>query len=165
MNPALQRQNSSAKTKKTRKKTTKKICEVCGKRFLGSKKLTVHMSKFHNAKKLKEVYRKTMQQFFPLLEERKWSSAEDVAKQMEKIEVNPRWMMGYTNALIGMITGLRDRISSAQPYILEAKEYSREELLKERVFFKEAVRKGLSSRFDRGYFQAWSKYLDYQLSK
>ena len=125
----------------------------------------MHMNKFHNAKKLKEIYNKTMQQFFPLLEERKWSSAEHVVRQMEKIEINPRWIMGYTNALIGMITGLRDRISSAQPYILEAKEYGRDELLKEKDFFREAVPKGPSSRFDRGYFQAWSKYLDYQLGK
>jgi len=47
------------------------------------------------------------------LEEKKWAATERFAKYIEEMELDEKWLKGYTNALTGMTIALRDEDSSA----------------------------------------------------
>jgi len=113
----------------------------------------------------RDLCEKTVHQFFPLLEERKWAAAERFVKYIEKMELDEKWLKGYTNALTGMIIALRDEASSAQPYILEVRNHDRSKLQETKKFFNRALQKELGISFDMGYFQAWLDYVGHLLQK
>jgi len=123
------------------------------------------MNKVHTIHKgYRDLCEKTVQ-FFVLLEERKWAAAERFMKFIVEMELDGRWLKGYTNALTGMIVALRDEASSAQPHILEARKYDRSKLQEDKKFFNKALRREMDVSFDMGYFQAWLNYVDYLLQK
>ncbi len=140
------------------------FCELCGRKISSERGLNAHISRYHKAYgKWRVLFEKTLLQFFPLLEERKWSAAERLVNQIEEMKLDEKWRAGYANALMGMIDALRDRSSSVQPYILEASNYDEDELRDAQKSFRVTLQRPLNTSFERGYFQAWSRYIKYLL--
>ena len=107
---------------------------------------------------IKAVYR-----FFPLLEERRWSDAQKFLNKVEGAE--DEWIEGYVLALNGMLIALKESHSSPEPYILQIKRYSGQELRNLKEDFATLSNKPVNTTFDKGYIQAWINYVSQQQSK
>ncbi len=124
----------------------------------------VHLARTHDIHgargrlSLKAVYR-----FFPSLEERRWSYAQKFLNKVEGAE--DEWIEGYVQALNGMLIALRESHSSPQPYILQMKRYSVQELQNLKKDFATLSNKPVNTTFDKGYIQAWLDYVSQQQSK
>ena len=103
---------------------------------------------------------KAVHRFFPLLEERKWTYAQRFLNKVKGAE--DEWIEGYAQALNGMLIALKESHSSPQPYILQVKGYSSQELQNLKNGFAALSNKPLETTFDKGYIQAWRDYLSHQ---
>ena len=141
-------------------------CELCGRKIRSKRGLKIHMTKLHmEHNKPSLPYEKDTLRFFTLLEERKWSATKISLEKIEEMELDDEWLNGYTNALEGMMVSLRSKTSSVQPYISEVRKYDRGKLQDAKKFFEKASHRKISTRFDRGFFQAWHKYISYLIRK
>jgi len=124
----------------------------------------VHLARTHNIHgargrlSLKAVYH-----FFPSLEERRWSYAQKFLNKVEGAE--DEWIEGYVQALNGMLVALKESHSSPEPYILQMKRYSGQELQNLKEDFATLSNKPVNTTFDKGYIQAWIDYVSQQQSK
>lgn len=123
------------------------------------------MEKAVSDRAYKDVCEETLLQFFSLLERRIWENAEGFVKQVEEMDLDGEWRRGYVNALRGMILSLTENTSPIEPYILEVRKYDGNKLQEAKLRFKEGLQRGIRTRFDEGYFQAWYQYVRYLLSK
>ena len=106
---------------------------------------------------------KAAHRFFPLLEERRWADAQRFLNKVEGAE--DEWIEGYVQALNGMLIALKESHSSPQPYILQMKRYSDQELQNLKEGFAALSNKPVNTTFDKGYIQAWINYVSQQQSK
>ena len=124
----------------------------------------VHLARIHDIHgargrlSIKAVYR-----FFPLLEERRWTDAQRFLNKVEGVE--DEWIEGYAQALNGMVIALNESHSSPEPYILQMKRYSGQELRNLKEGFATLSNKPVNTTFDKGYIQAWIDYVSQQQSK
>ena len=102
--------------------------------------------------------------FFPLLEKRSWTNAEELLEQIRKERSKTQWMMGYLLALHGMISALKDE-GSHEPYIFSLKECSYKKLQEIKQNFNEFNKKmATKNDFDAAYFQAWNDFSYYLMN-
>jgi len=141
-----------------------RICGLCGRRFKNERGLMVHLARTHNIHGPRgRLSIKTVQRFFPLLAERKWTHAQRFLKKVEGAA--DEWIEGYAQALGGMLLALKESQSSPQPYILQLEGYSGQELPKLKEGFATLSARPLNTQFDQGYIQAWLDYVSHQQSK
>lgn len=102
--------------------------------------------------------------FFSLMRERKFSEAEKLLKNVERSlkranpDVNSEWIEGYLHALNGMITLLR---SGEDPYSLMHSLDCEEKIKKYDSEVARHAENPIHTDFDRGFFSAWSDYMQY----
>jgi hypothetical protein len=102
--------------------------------------------------------------FFPLLEKRSWTKAEELLEQIKKERSNTNWMQGYLLALHGMISALRDDVSH-EPYIFSLNDCSYKKLQEVKQTFSDFNKKLASKNdFDAAYFQAWNDFSYYLMN-
>ena len=141
-----------------------KACGLCGRKFKNERGLMVHLARTHDIHgargrlSIKAVYR-----FFPLLEERRWTDAQKFLNKVKGAE--DEWMGGYVQALNGMLIALKESHSSPQPYILQMKRYSSQELQHLKESFATLSNKPVNTTFDKGYIQAWLDYVSQHQTK
>ncbi|MFQ6081493.1 MAG: hypothetical protein ACE5OW_07495 [Candidatus Bathyarchaeia archaeon] len=126
--------------------------------------LSVHLARAHDVHGPRgRLSVKAIQRFFPLLKKRRWAKAEGFLKGVVERDVEDEWRKGYAQALRGMIIALRVDHSPPQPYILQLKSYDRRRLQEAKKEFIKLSKKPLNTRFDEGYFQAWTDYIHHLL--
>jgi hypothetical protein len=107
---------------------------------------------------------KAIQEFFPLLEKRRWAKAEKFLKLTVKKIGEDEWIKGYIHALSGMITALKGSYSPPQPYIFKLEDFGNKKLQEVKDMFTE-LSNTLNGKnaFDAAYFQAWEDFAHYAL--
>ena len=141
-----------------------RACGLCGRKFKNERGLMVHLARTHDIHgargrlSINAVYR-----FFPLLEERRWTDAQKFLNKVEGAE--DEWIGGYVQALNGMLIALKESHSSPQPYILQMKRYSSQELQNLKESFATLSNKPVNTTFDKGYIQAWLDYASQHQTK
>ena len=102
--------------------------------------------------------------FFPLIEKRSWTKAEELLEEMRKDNSSTDWMLGYLLALGGMISALKEG-GSIEPYIFSLKRCNYQQLQEEQNGFNE-FNKLLAPKkdFDAAYFQAWNDLTYYMMN-
>jgi hypothetical protein len=141
-----------------------RACGLCGRKFKNERGLMVHLARIHDIHGARgRLSIKAVCRFFPLLEERRWSDAQKFLNEVEGAE--DEWIEGYVQALNGMLIALKESHSSAQPYILQLKRYSGQELRNLKEGFAALSNKPVNTTFDKGYIQAWINYVSQQQSK
>lgn len=141
-----------------------RTCGICGRRFKNERGLMVHLARTHDIHGIRgRLSIKAVHEFFPLLDGRRWTDAQRFLNKVKGVE--DEWIQGYSHALEGMLLALKEPHSSLQPYILEAKEYSSQELQELKKDFVTLSYKPLNTEFDEGYFQAWLDFISHKRSK
>ena len=124
----------------------------------------VHLARTHDIHGARcRLSIKAVHHFFPLLEERRWADAQRFLNKVEGVE--DEWIEGYVQALNGMLIALKESHSSPQPYILQIKRYSGQELRTLKEGFAAISNKPVDTTFDKGYIQAWIDYVSQQQNK
>ena len=141
-----------------------RACGICSRIFKNERGLIVHLARTHDIHGIRgRLSIKAVHEFFPLLEERKWTYAQRFLNKLEGVE--DEWIQGYSHVLEGMLLALKEPHSSLQPHILEAKEYGGQELQGLKEDFVTLSAKPLNTEFDEGYFQAWLDFISHKRSK
>ena len=141
-----------------------RTCGLCGRKFKNERGLRVHLARTHDIHGARgRLSIKAVHRFFPLLAERRWAHAQRFLNKVEGAE--DEWIGGYAQALGGMLLALKESQSSPQPYILQLKGHSSQELQKLKEGFATLSNKPLNTEFDEGYIQAWLDYISRQQSK
>ena len=142
------------------------LCQLCGKVFKNKHGFAIHLTRVHNISgprgrlSLKSVYN-----FFPLLDKNKWTKAIEFLKQATDEDPEDIWRRGYIHALEGMVTAIRYKQSSPQPYITLLKDFNKKQLQEVLDQFIKESEKPLITEFDFGYTQAWIDHIRYMLNK
>ena len=140
-----------------------RTCGLCGRRFKNERGLRVHLARTHDVHGARgRLSIKAVHRFFPLLANRRWTNAQ---RFLNKERVEDDWIEGYVQALGGMLIALKESQSSPQPYILQLKGYSSQELQNLKEGFTTLSNKPLNTEFDEGYFRAWLDYSSHLQSK
>ena len=137
-------------------------CLLCGKKFETQRGLAFHLTRVHDVRDQKQKFSLyVMGGFFPILEKRSWTKAEDLLEQLKNEKTNTEWMQGYIHALQGMIFALKEE-GSHEPYIFSLKQCSYKKLQEIKTNFSE-FNKILTPKneFDAAYFQAWNDFTYY----
>jgi hypothetical protein len=141
-------------------------CLLCEKKFKTKRGLSSHLTRFHNVRDQKQKFSLyIIGDFFPLIENRSWTKAENMLQQIGQKRNDNEWMMGYLHALTGMISALKLGDCSNEPYIftLKRNDYKKLQQIKKMFseFSKELVHK---KDFDAAYFQAWNDFTYYLIN-
>jgi hypothetical protein len=141
-----------------------RACGLCGRKFKNEKGLMVHLARIHDIHGTRgRLSIKAVHRFFPLLGERRWTDAQRFLNKVEGAE--DEWIEGYVQALNGMLIALKESHSSPEPYILQMKRYSGQELQNLKEDFATLSNKPVNTTFDKGYIQAWIDYVSQQQTK
>lgn len=140
-------------------------CLLCGKKYGTQRGLSSHLIRVHDVRDQKQRFSMyVMGGFFPLLEKRSWTKAEELLGQIQKERSNTQWMMGYLLALQGMIFALKDE-GSHEPYIFSLTNCSYKKLQEVKNNFSDFNKKMASKNdFDAAYFQAWNDFTYYMMN-
>ena len=141
-------------------------CLLCTKKFKTKKGLSSHLSKFHNIHDQKQKFSLyIIGDFFPLIENRSWSKAENMLQQIRQKRITNEWMMGYLHALNGMLSAFKLGDSSNEPYIFALKRTDYKKLQEVKNTFSEFSKKLVHAHdFDAAYFQAWKDFTYYVMN-
>ena len=107
---------------------------------------------------------RTIMRFFSTMNERRFSDAEKLLKSVRrslkraKPDVNSEWIEGYIHALNGMMTLLK---SGEDPYSLIHSLDCKEKIEKYSGEISRHAENPIHTDFDRGFFSAWSDYMQY----
>jgi hypothetical protein len=141
-----------------------RTCGICGQKFKNERGLMVHLARTHDIHGIRgRLSIKAAHEFFPLLEERRWRNAQRFLGIVGGTE--DEWIRGYSQALEGLLLALKEPHSSLQPYVIETKEYSSQELRELSEDFASLASKPLNTEFDEGYFQAWLDFINHKRSR
>jgi hypothetical protein len=134
------------------------VCQLCGRECKNDLGLSVHLSRVHHIRGIRErLSLKTIHNFYPLLKKRRWTTAYGFLKLVTEKRLEDEWIEGYVHALKGMIEALKTN-HPPQPYIFELTGYGGDQLQEaEREFINQSL--PISTVFDQGYFQAWIDYI------
>jgi len=100
---------------------------------------------------------KMVNEYFSLLIERDFASAEQLLRRLEEKLQGGEWDAGYLNALHGMLLSRRAKPSSGAIASLALEDPQRLSSVKKD--FENRSKTTWGSDFDRGYFSAWTDYL------
>ena len=140
-------------------------CLLCEKKFETQRGLFSHLIRVHDVRDQKQRFSLyVIGDFFPLIEKRSWSKAEELLEEMKKENSSTDWMLGYLLALGGMISALKEG-GSIEPYIFSLKRCNYQQLQEEQNGFNE-FNKLLAPKkdFDAAYFQAWNDLTYYMMN-
>jgi hypothetical protein len=140
---------------------------LCSQKFKTKRGLSVHLARTHNIHGPHGRFSlKIFQEFFPLLEKKRWTKAEKMLDLALKNAEDDEWLKGYIHALSGMIISLRTSYSAHEPYIVSLKEFGSKKLQETKNDFQD-LSKILTSKniFDAAYFQAWKDFTQYTIRK
>ena len=140
-------------------------CLLCGKKYETHRGLSSHLIRVHDVRDQKQRFSMfVMGGFFPLLEKRSWTKAEELLEQIRKERSNTKWMMGYLLALQGMVFALKEE-GSHEPYIFSLKDCSYKKLQEVKHNFSDFNKKlATKNDFDAAYFQAWNDFTYYMMN-
>jgi hypothetical protein len=141
-------------------------CLLCAKKFKTKKGLSSHLSKSHNIHDQKQKFSLyIIGDFFPLIENRSWTKAENMLQQIKQKRITNEWLMGYIHALNGMLSALKSGDSSNEPYIFALKRSDYKKLQEVKKMFGEFSKKLVHVQdFDAAYFQAWNDFTYYVMN-
>ena len=141
-------------------------CLLCEKKFKTKKGLSSHLSKIHYVHDQKQKFSLyIIGDFFPLIESRSWTKAENLLQQIRQKRNPNEWISGYLHALNGMISALKLGESSNEPYIFTLKRSDYKKLQEVKKMFDEFSKKLVNKKdFDVAYFQAWNDYAYYMIN-
>lgn len=141
-------------------------CLLCEKKFKTKRGLTSHLTRIHDVSDNKQRFSLyVIGDFFPLIEKKSWTKAENLLQQICTEKKNTEWMNGYIHALEGMISALKGGQSSQEPYIFNLKQSDYKRLQEVKKMFNEFSKKSSYKRdFDAAYFQAWNDYTYYLIN-
>jgi hypothetical protein len=141
-------------------------CLLCEKKFKTIRGLASHLTRIHDVcddKQRFSLY--IIGDFFPLIEKKSWTKAENLLQQINKEKKTNEWMKGYIHALEGMISALKGGESSNEPYIFNLRKSDYKKLQEVKKMFNEFAKKSAYNRdFDTAYFQAWNDYTYYLIN-
>lgn len=114
----------------------------------------------------KENLAKKALAFFFLLENRKWKDAEfTINGEGGGLDRGDKYHRGFSDALKGMLTSLKESKSTPEPYISTIMDNSEKRLKElERTFYR-VSRGELISDYDRGFYIAWREYIKFLVRK
>jgi hypothetical protein len=137
-------------------------CQLCGRECKNDRGLSVHLARVHHVRGIRErLSLKTIHNFYPLIEKRRWTAAQGFLKLAVEKRLEDEWIEGYVHALTGMIEALKTN-HSMQPYIFELKRHDCNQLqITKEEFLSQST--PLSTEFDLGYFRAWIDYVHHLL--
>ena len=140
-------------------------CILCGKEMETERGLSVHLARTHDVRGPHgRISLKLTEEFFPLLEKKRWTKAKKLLKRIKQNTDEDKWIRGYIHALTGMIAALTGSNSTPQPYIVGIDDFSNKKLKQTKSMFDDlSIKLENKNEFDMAYFQAWKDFTQYLL--
>ena len=107
--------------------------------------------------KMPKKIRPMMISYFELLDQRKLAATDRALNDIKQNVNSTQWQRGYVNALEGMLVALK---SNYEECIVIHKINSRIARQTRKEFIKES-RNELQAEFDKGFFSAWTDYIQF----
>ena len=141
-------------------------CLLCEKKFKTKRGLASHLTRVHDVSDHKQKFSLyIIGDFFPLIEKKSWTKAENLLQQINAKKENNEWTKGYIHALEGMISAIKGGNSTNEPYIFDLRKSDYKKLQEVKKMFNEFSKKSAYKRdFDIAYFQAWNDYTYYLIN-
>ena len=138
-------------------------CLLCDREFKTKQGLFVHLNRIHKICGFRaRLSLKIGEEFFPLLEKKRWKKAKNIMKKIQQNQEMDEWTKGYLHALNGMISSLKMSDVSPEPYIHKIKQFEEKKLQEIKAGFNDFSNLFNGKKeFDVAYFKAWKDFTNY----